>query len=139
MTGLVAATNETVRKRKRSVISSIVEDDLHRALVQWLELQRINGKWWHTPNTSSSIPYAVKLKKLGRKKGVLDLQFLRKPQFNAFIELKRHPQNLSDDQREFCAFLDDVGVPYAVIRTKTPEATISQAQTFLRTHGFIAT
>ena len=125
--------------RLRSPVSTIIEDDLHFALAEWLtKYARIKGSWWHTPNTSSSIPYAMKLKRMGRKAGVFDFQFMRYPNFSAFIELKLHPNNLSDDQEIFCANLIRMGVPYAVIRTRSPEATIAQAQTFLRENGFIS-
>ena len=131
----------SVRRRDgrvaRSAASPVTEDVLHFALVQWLSWQRMAGPWWHTPNTASSIPYAVKLKKMGRRKGVLDLQFIRYPNFTGFIELKLHPNNLSDDQEIFCAALRAAQVPYVVIRTKTPEATIEQAKAFLKEHGFL--
>lgn len=117
--------------------ASVTEDDLHYSLAAWLRLQRINGLWWHTPNTSSSPQYARKLARMGRRPGVLDFEFLRKPRYPAFIELKVHPRDLSEDQEIFCAALRHMDVPYTVIRTKSPEATIEQANAFLREHGFI--
>lgn len=117
----------------------IHEDDLHCALAQWLtETQKVNGLWWHTPNTHSSVRHAVKLKRMGMRAGVFDFQFVRSDAFLSFLELKMPLRYLNADQKKFMEFLDSSGIPYAIIKTDQTDVMIQQARDFLRRHEFLS-
>lgn len=112
------------------------EDDLHSQLASWLRLQRLVGLWWHTPNTSSYLPYAVKLKRMGRLPGVPDFQFLHPEHRVAFIELKRKGGSLNQHQKIFLNHMDEWNIPYIVIKSDDLAVICGAASEFLKTYGF---
>lgn len=122
---------------KLAVPPGIREDDLHAALVQWLRYQKINGLWWHTANTHSSVQFATKLKRLGMRPGVFDLQFLHVDGYPAFIELKTRLGRLTESQREFREFLLQNGIRHAILRSDDTALIIAETERHLRWWRFL--
>ena len=121
---------------------TIHEDDLHCALAQWLNLMekmgKLKGIWWHTDNTHSSVQRAVKLKRMGMRAGVFDLQFIHDDNFTAWIELKTKRGRLNPDQKIFIAKLEQRKIPYIVIKTDDTMEVINRTEEFLTKHGFLS-
>lgn len=91
--------------------NKITEDDVQKALVQWLEL---NGyKFWHTANEvwTPSWSQKIRSKKMGVKPGVPDLTILIPKEtgtITLYLEVKTDTGVMSDSQKEWSSILSEV-------------------------------
>ncbi len=101
----------------------MTEEQFHISVVDYLQFAaRKDVLWWHCPNGGKrSKAAAGKLKAMGVKPGIPDLQFLFPDGTTAFIELKRQgvkgkvkAGRQSEDQIAFETFCAKAGVAYAV-------------------------
>lgn len=121
----------------RSLIGHSVtnELDLHLFAVQLLKLYG-TVPWWHVPNGEyRSIRTAVRLKRMGVRKGVPDFSLILPPNGQAaFLELKSRKGRLTDDQRIFQGEALKVGAMYAVADTPEAVANILRHWRAIRTN-----
>ncbi len=98
---------ELLKRRGKKPFNALPEPDelqIHQAVVSRLRWQCKPGIiWWHTPNGEERDKrIAAKLKSMGVRRGVADLQFLFPvPAPNLFLELKARGRVLNDDQKIF--------------------------------------
>lgn len=89
------------RKSLQLKLLTSTEEELQRLCVDWFNLQYPNMIMWHTPNGARmQIGMAMKMKRMGMKKGVPDI-FIAEPNgvwHGLFIELKREGGRCSDHQ-----------------------------------------
>lgn len=92
------------------------EERMQQTLVEYLRWGADKRIWfWHTPNGGQrSKASAGKLKALGTRRGVPDLQFLFPDGTVAFLELKAIGGKLSVEQGEFLVHCDEIGVMASV-------------------------
>lgn len=93
------------------------EDDLQMAIVQHLRLLAPkNVLWWHCPNGGTrSKRMGARLKAMGVRPGVFDLNFILADGRFAAMEIKVRGGRLSIEQRQFGDALGAVNVEYAVV------------------------
>jgi hypothetical protein len=107
------------------------EQQLQRAVVEYLELVKPRCIWFHPPNGGArSKTEAAILKGLGVKAGVADLIFLWK-NGSGCIELKTTGKQLSKAQNDFSEDCWIVGVNHAIC------FTVDQVDHFMKKWGLI--
>jgi hypothetical protein len=99
---------ELLKRRKGSkpfnALPEPSELQIQQAIVSRLRWQCTPGVvWWHCPNGEERDKrIAAKLKSMGVRPGVSDLQFtFPVPAPNLFLELKARGRGLTDDQKKF--------------------------------------
>jgi VRR-NUC domain len=106
---------------------------IHVGIVRLLNLCAAPGvAYWHPANGEArSKITAARLKAMGVRRGVPDLELSLVDGRPAFIEVKSKKGRLTPEQQEFKARCDRLGIPYAVVRS------IDQAQAVLTSWGAI--
>lgn len=95
------------------------EDDIQKALVQWLEIKKY--KFWHTPNEiwTPSWSQKVRNKELGVKSGIPDMTILIPTECGVttlYLEIKRSNGVMSDNQKEWGSILSEAeGAEYRCV------------------------
>lgn len=111
------------------------EDDLQEAIFQWLHLQPVPGiRYAHAiPNGGfRKLSTAVRLKKTGVKKGVLDICFLKKTaSYSGFLcEVKVGKNKPTKEQKEYAAWCLSQGFYTCLVYDL--ESFIAHFEAFLR-------
>lgn len=116
------------------------EQTLQMAVVTYLNVMaKPNLIWHHPPNGERrDAKTGAKLKKMGTKRGVPDLEFVLDDGRAAYIELKSAEGKLSESQREFRAKCNSYvpPVPYREARSLDEVIEILKEWNFLRTSFF---
>lgn len=113
------------------------EDQLQRALCQWLDSTQWEGEYFAVPNGGKrNVVTAAILKATGTKAGVADLVFWGMPDCPlAFIELKRKDGDQNPNQIKFEESCRVRKAPYHVIKSDDPAVIVDTVTGFLRAWG----
>lgn len=128
MSDLWEVINRPVRRRRRRPGP---EEELQRAVVEWLSLRRLSCWWCHVPNGgATSWAKGGVMKAMGVRAGAPDLLFLGARRSGG-IELKAPRGRQSATQRAVEAEFRRLGIGYAVARD------LDQVEAVLERWGFL--
>lgn len=96
-----------------------IERQTHIAVADLLRIGCRPGWWWsHVPSGEHRTDATgALLQRMGLKRGMLDFLLIAPSGVHHWLELKRGPAPLTDDQREFIAYLNRACVPWCVARS----------------------
>lgn len=114
----------------------IREDDILRAVVEWLGWTKPNCLYFHVPNESISKLRRLAMHKKGVLPGVPDLLFIGMPHADVgFIELKRDDGVLTPGQKKFRDFCEEKKLSYVLIKTSDTNRAIEMVCNTLKVWG----
>lgn len=99
-------------KKKKFPGPDFLEDQLQKALVQWLDTCVQPGEliFTHIPSGEKrDVKTGARLKAMGLRRGWPDMLFVLKDGTVAFCELKRKGASLDNAQKEFRSYLAQIG------------------------------
>lgn len=93
------------------------EDSVHVSILEWIAAVRPDAIVWHIPNGGHRTRgVALKMKRLGVRPGVADLEVVIPGHPTIYLEVKAAKGVVSPEQRQFGADMISAGRAWAIVR-----------------------